>query len=98
VNPVKLDDESLFRIYPNPATDRISIDFYSHDQQEILIGVYSLDGQLLYQSKTEVGFTSINHFTINEFNHLPDGTYLVRILTKQKQHISKVVKSKTDKP
>lgn len=98
VNPVKLDDESLFRIYPNPITDRVSIDFYSHDQQEITVGVYSLDGKLLVQKKTEVGYTSISHFTINEFSHLPDGTYLIRILTDKNQHVQKVIKAKTRLP
>jgi hypothetical protein len=93
IEPVRLDSESLVRVYPNPFTDRLTVEFYSHDHQDIIFEIYSLAGTRLYYEKVSVGYTSMNRFTINEFGELPAGTYVVRVLTGNSQHAQKVVRS-----
>jgi len=91
MNPIPLDDESLFRLYPNPATGPLHIDFYSHDRQEIRIEVISLAGKILYSKREEVGYTSVNSIVINEFSNLDDGMYIIRILSRTGRHEQKVM-------
>lgn len=92
IDPIRLDNESLFRVYPNPFVDKLIVDFYSHDRQKITIELHSATGELLYTKPEEVGYTSINRIEINEFRNLPNGIYFLRIITKKTQHLQQVVK------
>jgi hypothetical protein len=91
MNPISLNDESLFRLYPNPTAGQLHVDFYSPDRQEIQVDVISLTGKLIYSRKEEVGYTSVNTIVINEFENLDDGMYIVRILTRTGRHEQKVM-------
>ncbi|MFA6129003.1 MAG: S8 family serine peptidase [Bacteroidales bacterium] len=92
IDPIKLDSESLFRVYPNPFTDRLVVDFYSHDRQDISIELMNSVGTLLYVKPVEVGYTSINRIEIYEFENLSDGVYFLRINTKKARHGQRIVK------
>ncbi len=92
IDPVKLDNESLFGVYPNPFSDKLTVDFYSHDRQDITIELISSAGKLLFTKVAVVGYTSINRIEINEFQHLPAGIYFLRINTKTSHHQQRVIK------
>jgi len=92
IDPIRLDNESLFRVYPNPFSDQLSIDFYSHDRQKISIELLDITGKLMYVKPVEVGYTSINRLKINEFQELPDGIYFLRVITKANHHQQRIVK------
>lgn len=92
IDPIRLDSESLFRVYPNPFADKLILDFYSHDSQDITIELLNATGELLYRKPAQVGYTSISRMEINEFQHLPSGLYFLRILTKTARHQQRVVK------
>ncbi|MCX6225447.1 MAG: S8 family serine peptidase [Bacteroidia bacterium] len=92
MDPIHLDKESLFRVYPNPFTANLTVDFYSHDRQEIIIELVSATGELMYKRIAEVGYTSINRLDIYEFQHIAPGIYFLRIITKTAQHQHQVVK------
>ncbi len=92
IDPVRLDSESLFGIYPNPCTDKLTVEFYSHDSQDITIELISTRGEMLYAKKAVVGYTSINRIEINEFQHLTSGVYFLRINTKTGHHLQRVIK------
>jgi hypothetical protein len=92
INPVKLDNESLFGVFPNPFTDKLTVDFYSHDAQDITIELLNSSGEMLYTKPAAVGYTSINRIEINEFQHLASGIYFLRINTKTTHHQQRVVK------
>jgi hypothetical protein len=91
MNPISMDEESLFRLYPNPFGNKLHVDFYSPDRQEIRIELITLTGQILFSKKAEVGYTSVNSIAINEFNNLDDGMYIVRILTRTGKHEQRVM-------
>jgi serine protease AprX len=92
IDPIQLDGESLFRVYPNPFPDRLFVDFYSHNRQDITIELLSSSGVLLYSKPMTVGHTSINQMEIDEFRSYPSGVYFLRILTEKTQHQQRVVK------
>ncbi|MFA5815140.1 MAG: S8 family serine peptidase [Bacteroidales bacterium] len=92
IDPIRLDNESLFRVYPNPFPDKLIVDFYSHDRQDITVELLSATGELLYTKPVEVGYTSINRMEINEFQNFPNGVYFLRIITKTAHHQQRVVK------
>jgi len=92
IDPIKLDRESLFRVYPNPFRNRLVVDFYSHDSQKITIELLTATGKLIYSKPAEVGFTSINQIEINEFQDLPNGIYFLRINSRAGHHLQQVVK------
>jgi hypothetical protein len=92
IDPIRLDNESLFRVYPNPFTDQVNVDFYSHDRQDITIQLLSATGELLYTRAATVGFTSINHIGLIEFRNLSSGIYFLRIISETAQHQERVVK------
>jgi len=92
IDPIRLDNESLFRVYPNPFAGKLVVDFYSHDRQKISIELLSATGKLLYTKPVEVGYTSINRMEINEFQNYPSGVYFLRIITKTAHHQQRLVK------
>ncbi len=92
IDPVKLGNESLFGVFPNPFADKLTVEFYSHDAQGITIELISSTGELLYSKPVVVGYTSINHIEINDFQHLPTGVYFLRIITKTSHHQQRVIK------
>lgn len=92
IDPTSLGGESLLRAYPNPFTDKLSADFYSHDVQNITIELLNETGQLMYKQLAAVGNSNVNHITINEFQHFPPGIYFLRIVTNTAQHQLQVVK------
>jgi len=92
INPIRLDTESLFRVFPNPSADKLIVNFYSHDRQNITMELLTATGGLIYTKHAEVGYTSINRMEINEFQNLPNGVYFLRIITKTAHHEQRVVK------
>jgi serine protease AprX len=92
IDPIRLDNESLFRVYPNPSLNSLTVDFYSHDRQKITIELLSAGGKLLITKPIDVGYTSINRIEFNEFQNLPSGVYFIRINTKSAHHVERVVK------
>lgn len=92
IDPIRLDAESLLRVFPNPSSGKLIVDFYSHDRQNITIELLTATGGLMYSKHAEVGYTSINHLEFNEFQNLPNGVYFLRIITKTAHHQQRVVK------
>lgn len=92
MNPIPLTDESLFRIFPNPFADRLRVDFFSPERQEISIQLLSLTGRVMASRKAEVGYTSVNSIELTEFHTLPNGMYILRIITETGHHDRKVIR------
>lgn len=92
MDPVRIDNESLIRVYPNPCPGQLMVDFYSHDQQNLTLELISLKGELLFSKNFAVGYTSINRIEVNEFQNLPVGVYFLRINTKTAHHQQRIVK------
>ena len=75
-------------IYPNPATDLVTIAMTTDHIQEVEISLQTLDGkQLFAQSLTMSGNDLVNIQT----QSLPAGMYLIRVSSGTEMHIEKLV-------
>ena len=78
--------DNSISIYPNPATNFVSIK-NANNSQSLKVEVYSLDGRLVQLEK----LFSINSEYKLTFNNLLSGKYLLKIYTGDKvvqRHIS----------
>lgn len=87
-NPVSAD----FRIYPNPASESVFVDFSLKKEGEVTIGIFDLNGRLLQMpvnEKVEPG----NHTRLIDMKriNLPDGIYLISFQTKEFSTTKKLV-------
>jgi len=72
-----VSQESTFTVYPNPATNKISIATKSNLQGETTICIYNINGAILQQEK----FQSQNLIEMN-VSAMAKGIYLLQIQTK----------------
>ncbi|HAQ19211.1 MAG TPA: alpha-amylase [Prolixibacteraceae bacterium] len=71
------------RIFPNPATETLSI-----EAKEIIknVALFSIDGMLIQTTKTDTNFLNLS------LNHLNTGLYFVQVKTNSQLFTEKVVK------
>jgi len=87
-NPSQTTD---FRVYPNPATNQINLDFgtsLSSENSEVQIINYA--GQVVHRVDVS---SSMNLISIN-LQDIPNGFYLVSLTTNDKQVVEKLLVSK----
>ena len=71
---------NILSIYPNPVIDNFKIKI---NQEKIqLVRIYSIDGKLVYESKTE----------INNIDELSKGIYIVKVKTEKNTYSKKLIK------
>ena len=76
----KVEKENQYaKIYPNPVTNFLLVNFNSLTRQEGTINIYSIAGKLVYSKMYSIqkGYNSI---TINELGKLTKGAYLLEVL------------------
>jgi len=94
INPVRLEDESLLRIYPNPFSEAFTVEFYSHDRQDLTVDLLTVNGRKLLSGTYQSGYTSINRMEIGRYSIFPDGIYILRITTGSGgQYVQRIVKA-----
>jgi photosystem II stability/assembly factor-like uncharacterized protein len=75
------------KIYPNPATEYISIEIpESGSRMKGTVSVYGMAGQLLIQGQVQDSKSEINVFS------LPKGIYFVRLINEEKINFGKFLK------
>jgi len=78
-------------VYPNPASDQVSVELFSLDGQDYLIELYSTLGQkiaTLYNGQFTKGFQTVNYSTA----HLPKGVYVIKVATAGNLRSIKLIK------
>lgn len=91
IQPLALDDirEPIRRIYPNPATDQLIIEFDKVESQVTSIILYDFTGKVVH-SETLTGSAHLVH-TIN-LASFEEGLYLINISNDQYSYTEKVIK------
>ena len=84
VNHVAQDISSQMRLYPNPATDRITVDLQLSGQKSGAI--YNIAGAQVMNFEFSYGQSDVN------IAHLPKGIYLMKINTSEGMAVRKFVK------
>jgi uncharacterized delta-60 repeat protein len=85
-------NDNFLMVYPNPATDNLSI-AYSLPQDEIVsVALYDLQGNLLKQLISgQRKLAGANEELINLSKQLPQGTYLLRFSNNSESHFSRII-------
>jgi len=74
-----------FTVYPNPATDIITLTFDQNVLSNFTISIYSLIGNLVKETYLK---TSLNKIEIN-INHLSKGMYFIKVVDESGNILSK---------
>ncbi len=85
--------QSEFVVYPNPSNGRISIEISSgFDNDEIMIRIFSLDGNLLYsKSVTQEATEASRKFQIDVSEEIPSGVYIIQLRSEQENQSKKLI-------
>ena len=75
--------EPLMLVFPNPASDRVSISIHSQNTLNAQLIFYSSGGSTLYKEKIRIIKNVRNSFSIHTAG-LPEGIYLVILKTENK--------------
>lgn len=79
--PLGIDENKVLKwnVYPNPATDLITVSINGFDNENFLFKIYSIDGSLVRKEQ----------FLENEIDirDLEDGIYFLEILTKDRREV-----------
>jgi hypothetical protein len=78
-------DQLGFQVYPNPATDQVTLSFKSTDAKGMLFSMYDLNGKLVLQEELENVNQGENSISIN-LSEIKSGMYTCRIEGKDKIH------------
>ncbi|MFW5721152.1 MAG: T9SS type A sorting domain-containing protein, partial [Bacteroidota bacterium] len=81
------DFNSLARIYPNPFTNDITVEFNKIFEDEIGISIYTLNGQKVLEKKYYT-----HKFIISDLNKLTKGTYILKVKSKEGVISQKIIK------
>lgn len=84
-NCTNIDKNSLTdrcKIYPNPATDRITIE----SPEKAVIEIYNIQGILIEK------FIAKNYLTTINLRNLANGIYTIKIVTGKEINIKKLIK------
>ena len=91
INPLDICREcEELNVYPNPATERISLGFNLIDFKPVIIEVLDMLGRMVFFSDT-YGLAGDNDLEINT-QHYASGTYLINVKIDQKYYQRKFTK------
>jgi minor extracellular serine protease Vpr len=86
-----IKEVEIAKIYPNPTTGILNIQF-SENQQDVQLEIYDVSGRLHIQKRV-ITVNQNNSETLN-LDNLTSGVYVLRILTKEYQETFKIVVTK----
>ncbi|MFB6318396.1 T9SS type A sorting domain-containing protein [Saccharicrinis sp. FJH54] len=83
-----LENDIELKVFPNPATDLVTLSLKENDIKDLTYKLYNLKGKLL-QSKIITGTTNIS------FKELSPSTYLLKVIVKEEEYMTfKIIKIK----
>ncbi|WP_304036938.1 choice-of-anchor Q domain-containing protein [Mesonia mobilis] len=80
-----LEATQISTVYPNPSSGRVNIEIDNSMASEMMVNVYSLQVQQVYQSKLASGVNQLN------LNQLSSGVYVMNISTSEGKESHKIV-------
>ena len=87
----KTENQNTCTIYPNPASDKVYIDFSLSKPSTIGIRVVNMHGQVILQKNDHQKLTVGNHVHEISVGHLKPGVYFVRIKIDDGVMIKKII-------
>ncbi len=83
-------DQMQFRVYPNPAKDRVNVEYYLPASGSVRIDILNLCGSMVVNTYSRA-FSSGKNTVGFDLSNLPPGYYFVRILTASGVQLRKVI-------
>jgi hypothetical protein len=68
-------ERSLFRVYPNPATDHLTVELTEEDRWPVTISLLDISGRKVYECTANESVISINILSA----HISPGIYILKI-------------------
>tara|TARA_B100001758_G_C17981401_1_gene388333 strand:+ start:20 stop:514 length:495 start_codon:yes stop_codon:yes gene_type:complete len=87
--PISNDVELSVDIYPNPTTDRITLDFREAVTGEVLLSIYDYSGRLIIEESQEAQAT-----LSYSLNSLAPGNYFIQVSGSNKAFVTQIAKQK----
>lgn len=78
-------------VYPNPTTTTLNVLFNLPQSEEILIGLYDMQGKLILEKNTGK-IASGEHHQILDLSGLPEAVYFCRIAGQKSSITKKIIK------
>lgn len=85
VDENSLDNVLISEPYPNPASNKINVDFSNILDQEVSYFITNLSGSVIIKGTAESGFSVVN-VNVSELNQ---GMYLLSLYNNKGQHVTK---------
>lgn len=86
---------SDFKLYPNPFTNQINIEFITIGDTNIRLNIYNIFGNYIFGKELNTLNNVLNKVVINDYfnvNQLPNGIYFIQISASDFQITKKVIK------
>ena len=90
---IGIDESNLndnIKVYPNPVTDQLNVNFFANAAQQINVEVLDLQGKMIQQRQSDAAIGQ-NHYKF-DMSNAPSGIYFIRITTDKGVYNNKVVK------
>ncbi|MFA7421927.1 MAG: T9SS type A sorting domain-containing protein [Melioribacteraceae bacterium] len=78
---------NIYQNYPNPFNSKTIIKFTTTEKSKVVLNVFNILGQLVYEDKKEVSYPGIYEFNL-EPKGLSSGVYLYRVMNHNNQVIT----------
>lgn len=89
-NIISENFENQIRIFPNPASEEVNIDYYLVEGSEVIIDIYDLTGKKVSSIENSIQ-NSGNHNINWKINNITSGIYLINIKIENRNIFKKVV-------
>jgi len=87
------DQQKEFRLYPNPASELITVDLVLEEGADISISIYGLDGRVINSEKLGYLDDGIQSIAV-PVDHLDNGMYILELKAGNKQFRESIIISK----
>jgi len=91
MKPINADEEQALKIYPNPFSEQLSVEYFLHDENRVKIELFSTEGKLVKHLDECVDFPGFyqRHFAFEE--KMQQGIYVLRITEGEKTYFKKLM-------
>lgn len=88
---IEKEEMVVFGAYPNPTKDKVTLQVYLHNQEELKIKVFDVSGRIIIDSETSILQKGANYMNVN-LEGFPTGTYNIRLESSSKVITKTIVK------
>jgi len=80
-----------FKLYPNPATDRVNVFYTLQKSANVAVKLISLSGQEIYVNDCDYQTEGEHQLVISPQYDTPKGVYFIQLLIDGRAHLQKVI-------